>query len=93
MKGGKRFPTHSAPERVRNLRHGIEKPELKTSAVPGDSSILDRLTKIESQNRRLRLVLLAVILLVAYLGFMQLFADSVIVKQTLLESEGGQTYR
>lgn len=69
------------------LRHGIEKPDLKTTAVPGDSSILGRLTKIESQNRRLRLVLLAVILLVAYLGFMQLFPDSVIVKQTLLESE------
>lgn len=85
MRGGKKI-RYDLPRIGRKFGHGIEKSELKTSAVPGDSSSLDRSTKIESHNRRLRLLLLAVALLVAYLGFMLLFPDSVIVKQALLES-------
>lgn len=57
-------------------------------ADPGSTPALSRrLDKLEKQNFRLKLSMVALVLLVAYIAFGQSITDNIIVKQTLLESK------
>lgn len=57
-------------------------------APPGQlAGLAARVTKIEKQNRRLKYAIAALVVLAGYMVFDQFVPDSVIVKQTLLESE------
>ena len=56
-------------------------------AEPGTPALSRRLDKLEKQNFRLKLSMVALVLLVAYIAFGQSITDNIIVKQTLLESK------
>jgi len=62
---------------------GVVAPRVESPA-PGLSRRLD---KLEKQNFRLKLSMVALVLLVAYIAFGQTVTDNIIVKQTLMESK------
>ena len=85
------------PPDLRPVSSALETPAEKISednavaaaspAEPGTPVLSRRLDKLEKQNFRLKLSMVALVLLVAYIAFGQSITDNIIVKQTLLESK------
>lgn len=85
------------PPDLRPVSSALETPAEKISednavaaaspAEPGTPVLGRRLDKLEKQNFRLKLSMVALVLLVAYIAFGQSITDNIIVKQTLLESK------
>lgn len=84
------------PPAVAPMSSTVEPPvasELEDTAIAAPRAahqtpaLSKRLDKLEKQNLRLKLSMVALVLLVAYIAFGEAVTDNIIVKQTLMESK------
>lgn len=66
---------------------GVGRDESHAQSVGGSTPLLERLEKLESQNRWMRVAIFALLCAVAYGAFLHFAPDAVTVKQTLMESK------
>ena len=74
---------------IRSEKSGIEleqDPGVEFEEESLEEEIYKRLGKLEKQNFRMKLALVVLVMVVGYLGFEQILTESIIVRQTLLES-------